>query len=73
MLTYVVAANRGQFLDYCRMANLHPAAARLVRSPADLAGVDVARNRVVLYGEYAELPEIVELLELVFGAERAAA
>ena len=67
MLTYVIASSAREFDDYCREHQHNPAAARLVRSAADLALADTTHDRVVFFGRCYELPEIDALLHLTIG------
>jgi hypothetical protein len=62
MLTYVVAPNRAQLLDYCERARIHPRATVLVQSPADLAAANLGENRIVFYGDYQQLPKLSEIV-----------
>jgi hypothetical protein len=65
MLTYVVTLTHSEFHEYCRKRGLAPSAARLVRSKADLQGVEIGNDRIVFYGRCYELPNIQQLLEYI--------
>lgn len=62
-MTYVVTTDRAALLDFCEHARVHPRAARLVQTPADLSDANLGEDRIEFWGDYKRLPKLPEIVD----------